>query len=112
MSLSRSGGGGDLNELFCLLSSHHLNSFVFQVSVRWENHTSPVFCLQLLSFNPSYQHTDGHELSPQREAGSSQVYAPPLLMRGRTLSPGGRRDKLKKVFAEIIGTCCESSEAL
>lgn len=66
LSLSRSvgGGGKNLNELFCLLSSHHLNSFVFQVSVRWENHTSPVFCLQLLSFNPSYQYTDGHELSP------------------------------------------------
>lgn len=46
-------GGKNLNELFCLLSSHHLNSFVFQVSVRWENHTSPVFCLQLFPSTPA-----------------------------------------------------------
>lgn len=54
------GVESSLNELFYLLSSHHLNPFVFQASVRWENHTSPIFCLHLLSFNPSYQYTDGH----------------------------------------------------
>lgn len=101
----------NINELFCLLSSHHLDSVVFtSVCEMGESYFIHSLSSISSSFTPSSQYTDGHMsfLSAcSQEQAAARGCSPSLLIWGRTLPPRGRREKLEKVFTEIIGTSCD-----
>lgn len=101
----------NLNELFCLLSSHHLDSVVF-TSICKTGESYFTHLLSSVSFcTPQY--TDGHmSFLPVccQEQAAARGCSPSLLTQSRTLPPRGRREKLEIVFTEIIGTYCDRSK--